>query len=146
MAFARKQWYDDQRAKRVEALSYQLWKALIEPDQGQHVTLTGSLMAATSLRSKKSKEQFAVIARASSDEFEENDQPRDRRFWTKRTVEDAIRELVRKHDLHPPMVKGFDWGTWFKDQSSIIHSLAKRAQRNRLSMDALQTLPYDPED
>ena len=146
MAFARKQWYDDQRTRRVEALSFQLWKALIEPDQGQHVTLTGSLMAATNLRSKKSKEQFAVIARASSDEFEENDLPTDRRFWTKRTVEDAVRELVRKHDLHPPMVKGFDWGTWFKEQSSLIHNLAKRARRNRLSMDALQTLPYDTED
>lgn len=53
MALARKQWYDDQRAKRVEALSFQLWKALIEPDQGQHVNSTGSLLASTHLRSKK---------------------------------------------------------------------------------------------
>ena len=75
MATARKHKFYYQRAKRVAALSFQLWKALIEPDGGHHVTLTGSIVSSTTLRSKKSKEQFALIAKAATFEDDlENDQ------------------------------------------------------------------------
>ena len=139
----------EQRAIRVKRLANSLYDALVAPDGGRRISLTGSLVGWSSLRTTRSKEAFRVIVQASFPEeqpFFEND-VRGRRFWTKKTVEEAVRLLVKREKLCPPTGPGFDWNAWFKDQSSVIHNLCQRAARNRLgSMDELQTMPYEEED
>ena len=73
----------------------------------------------------------------------ENDR---KRFWTKKIMFESIRSLVSKYNVQVPQVPGFSWTNWFKDQSSTLHELVKRAKRNRRNMDCLQTLPFNPEE
>ena len=139
----------EQRAIRVNKLANSLYEALVAPDGGRRISLTGSLVGWSSLRTTRSKEAFRVIVQASFPEgesFLQND-VRGRRFWTKKTVEEAIRLVVKREKLCPPTGPGFEWNAWFKDQSSLVHKLCQRAARNRLgSMDELQTVPYEAED
>lgn len=144
MAGAQK--WKDQRSLRVKRLADSLHEALIAPDGGQRVSLTGSLVRWTNLRSHESKKTFQIIVQASLGEIQENDKNRERRFWTKRTVEEAIRVLVKRDKICPPTGPGFEWNEWFKAQSELIHDLCQRASRNRLGMDELQTVPFDPEE
>ena len=140
----------EQRAIRVERLADSLHHALVAPDGGRRISLTGSLVGWSSLRTTRSKEAFRVIVQASfleGDHVLQNDVVRGRRFWTKKTVEEAIRRLVKRNKLCPPTGPGFEWNAWFKDQSSLVHKLCQRASRNRLgSMDELQTVPFEEED
>ena len=70
------------------------------------------------------------------------------RFWTARVVSDALKLLVETHQLEVPQLPGFTWHGWFKDQTRLIHDLAKRANRNSSykAMDADPTLQYQAED
>lgn len=138
--------WKDQRTLRVNRLADTLHEALVAPDGGQRISLTGSLVGWTNLRSYESKQTFQIIVQASLGEIPENDLNRERRFWTKRTVEEAIRLLVRRNKICPPTGPGFEWNEWFKDQSALIHNLCQRASRNRLGMDELQTVPFDTEE
>ena len=141
--------WKDRRARKVQKLVTTLEQALVLPDGGRRIALTGSLVGCTNLRSNKSKEIFRVIVRAScSDEMlGPNDYDKRERFWTKKTVEEAIRIMVTRNNLNPPTGPGFEWSTWFKEQSSLVHNLCQRASRNRLgSMDELETLPFQQQD
>ena len=103
--------------------------------------------ARSNLRARSSKEAFRIIAQASCELQSFENDTRGARFWTKKTVEEAVRLVVKKNKICPPTGPGFDWDTWFKDQSKVIHQLCRRAARNRLAtMDELQTVPFDQED
>ena len=140
--------WKDRRARKVGKLVTALEQALVFPDGGRRIALTGSLVGCTNLRSNKSKEIFRIIVRASlSETLGINDYDKRERFWTKKTVEEAIRTMVKRNNINPPTGPGFEWATWFKEQSSVIHNLCQRASRNRLgSMDELETLPFHPQD
>ena len=143
------QTWKDQRSYRVRRLADSLHEALVAPDGGRRISLTGSLVGWTNLRSHESKNFFGIIMKASLGEVAENDNHnpnRERRFWTKRTVEEAVRLLAKRHKICPPTGPGFEWNEWFKAQSESIHNLCQRASRNRLGMDELQTVPLDSED
>lgn len=141
------QTWEEQRKYRVGKLAACLHEALVAPDGGRRVSLTGSLVRWSNLRTTRSKEAFRIIALAlCQHESFEND-TRGVRFWTKKTVEEAVRLVVKRHKICPPTGPGFDWDAWFKDQSKVIHKLCRSAARNRLAtMDELQTLPVDQED
>lgn len=141
------QTWEEQRKSRVRKLAACLHEALVAPDGGRRVSLTGSLVQWSNLRTTRSKEAFRIIAQASyQHESFEND-TRGVRFWTKKTVEEAVRLVVKRRKICPPTGPGFAWDAWFKDQSRVIHKLCRRAARNRLAtMDELQTLPFGQED
>lgn len=78
----------EQRAIRVNKLANSLYEALVAPDGGRRISLTGSLVGWSSLRTTRSKEAFRVIVQASFPEgesFLQND-VRGRRFWTKKLL------------------------------------------------------------
>ena len=73
------------------------------------------------------------------------------RFWTKRLLSDSIRALVSDYKLTLPVLPGFNFEDWLKNQALLFQSLAKKGRRNSGrsssgSMDNLQTVPYNPED
>ena len=75
------------------------------PDGGRRISLTGSLVGWSSLRTTRPKEAFQVIVQASFLEggpVLQNDVVRGLRFWTKKTVQEAIRLLVKRNKLRPP--------------------------------------------
>ena len=79
----------EQRAIRVERLADSLHDALVAPDGGRRISLTGSLVGWSSLRTTRSKEAFRVIVQASfleGDPVLQNDVVRGRRFWTKKLL------------------------------------------------------------
>lgn len=95
--------WKDRRARKVQKLVTTLEQALVLPDGGRRIALTGSLVGCTNLRSNKSKEIFRVIVRASSSDemLGPNDYDKRERFWTKKTVEEAIRIMVTRNNLNP---------------------------------------------
>lgn len=141
------QTWEEQRKWRVGKLAACLHQALVAADGGRRIALTGSLVGWSNLRTRSSKEAFRIIAQASCELQSFENDTRGARFWTKKTVEEAVRLVVKKNKICPPTGPGFDWDTWFKDQSKVIHQLCRRAARNRLAtMDELQTVPFDQED
>ena len=142
-----------QHSERVSVLAGKLYDALISGDQGAYVAKTGSLLRSRTLRSKETRKAFAVIVEAavgSPVQNEENDR-KEKRFWSKRVVLDALKLMVKDRQLQVPQLPGFQWPEWFKDQSGLIHKLAKKASRNTRScrsksMAEDDTQPYDQED
>ena len=79
-----------QHSERVSVLAGKLYDALISGDQGAYVAKTGSLLRSRTLRSKETRKAFAVIVEAavgSPVQNEENDR-KEKRFWSKRVVLD----------------------------------------------------------
>jgi len=133
-----------QRSLKVNRLADTLHEALVAPD-GQRISLTGSLVGWTNLRSYESKKNFSDYRSGIFGGNSRKDLNRERRFWTKRNVKEAIRLLVRRNKICAPTGAGFEWNG-FKAQSALIHNLCQRASRNRLGMDELQTVPFDSEE
>ena len=116
-----------QRAERVEKLEYKLWEALIKDDGGVYLAQTGSLLRGRDLRRKENKQVFKTILSAFPVPENENESSR---FWTKRLLSDSIRALVRDYKLTLPVLPGFNFEDWLKDQAKLFQSLAKKARRN----------------
>lgn len=133
-----------QRCERIDRLTSSLYFALIHDDGGLFVGKTGSLVSGSNLRTRRNQKIFDIILDAEKGMSSlENDR---KRFWTKKIMFESIRSLVSKYNVQVPQVPGFSWTNWFKDQSSTLHELVKRAKRNRRNMDCLQTLPFNPEE
>ena len=141
--------YAEQRACRVKRLAAKLHEALIEPDGGSFVARTGSLVRSNTLRSKSTRKAFTTILEAAVPDGFENDFS-DTRFWTKRCMQDALQKMVHDSDsFQVPQLPGFTWRNWFKKQTTLLHELAKKANRNshyRPMADGEETLPYEVED
>lgn len=141
--------FAEQRACRVQRLAAKLHEALIEPDSGSFVARTGSLVRSNTLRTKSTRKAFRTILEASHDpDLSENDLS-DTRFWAKRCMLDALKKMVNDNSLQVPQLPGFTWHSWFKKQSSLLHALVKKANRNshhRPMADADPTLEYNIED
>ena len=144
--------FKDQHARRVSKLAEKLHEALVAEDDGEYLARTGSLVRSKTLRSKKTRAAFSVILTADETNGQENDQvSTQKRFWTKSLVKHALEKLVQMYGIEIPQLPGFTWPDWFKSQTKIVHSLCKKAFRNRLSMsggsmDNLETLEYDVKD
>lgn len=125
-----------------------LYDALICEDGGLYVGKTGSLIKGNSLRTRRNKKIFKMILEAERTEKEdgclENDSSK--RFWTKKTMSESLQMLVSEYEIKVPQVPGFTWKSWFEEQSRKLHALVKKAKRNCRGMDAVQTLPFDPEE
>ena len=118
------------RDDRCRRLQRQLYAALVEPDGGTYLKQTGSLLRSNTLRNHQNRKNFDVILKA--DVWDEDGDPsKEQRFWTKRLVEDAIRGLVEEHKLEIPMLPGFCFSEWLKDQAKKVQDLAQRAKRNK---------------
>ena len=141
-----------QQKNRVERLAQKLYEGLIAGDGGAYLARTGSLLRSTTLRTRETREAFHIILQACTDEeishANDKQKQRDKRFWSKRCVENALRKMMKDHSLELPIIPGFRWPDWFKEQTEILQSLAKRATRNQRSkpMDELETLPFDAQD
>ena len=141
-----------QHARRVAQLTKKLHEALVAEDDGEYLARTGSLVRSKTLRSKKTRAAFSVILTAGDTCGQENDQvSTEKRFWTKSLVRHALQKLVQDYKVEIPQLPGFTWPDWFKSQTQIVHSLCKKAFRNRLSMsgastDTMDTLDYDAKD
>lgn len=136
--------YASQKEKRVALVAQALYYELVAPDYGRWLAKTGSILERSCLRSKVNKAAFQkIIAAAMND----GDDCEGRRFWTKAMVSSAIERMVYDYGLNIPMLPGFEWSAWLKEQTAQIHTLCKRAQRNSKGvMDNLQTLPMDVEE
>lgn len=142
-----------QHSERVSVLAAKLYEGLISGDEGAYVAKTGSLLRSKTLRSRETRKAFAVIVQAavgSPCEEEQNDR-KEKRFWSKRVVLDALKLMVKDRQLQVPQLPGFQWPEWFKEQSGLVHKLAKKASRNTRifrskSMAEEDTQPYDQED
>ena len=133
-----------QRSERIDRLTSSLYFALIHEDGGLFVGRTGSLVSGSSLRTRRNQKIFDIILEAEkSMNSLENDR---KRFWTKKIMFESVRCLVSKYGIQVPQVPGFSWTNWFKEQSSTLHELVKKAKRNRRHMDGLQTLPFNQEE
>lgn len=124
--------FQEQHARRVRALADRLHQALVLPDGGQYLASTGSLLESRSLRTMKNKQLFRIIVQASSDCCGPDDL--NARFWTKRTLKDALRCMVQWHSLSMPQLCGFTYEGWLEQQTSLLQELCKRANRNFRSM------------
>ena len=134
--------FQEQQVRRVEALTARLYEALIFPDGGSYLKRTGSLLKASTLRTNRNKEVFKIISRASKDLEEDGQGDGGKRFWTKALFRQSLEKLFKDHALQLPQLPGFSWRSWLSDQTGLLHSLAKKAFRNRL-MDQLATVPFD---
>ena len=136
-----------QREERVRRLAAKLHEALIAPDGGLYLAKTGSLLRAHNLRTKSTRKAFAVILESATSRKPINDLCRDR-FWTHRVVLNALKRMVKEHNVEIPQLPGFVMQTWFKEQAKVIHSLAQKAHRNAKTAmgDADPTMPYNVED
>ena len=140
-----------QQRDRVAILATKLYEGLVAGDNGAYLAKTGSLLRSNTLKSKETKKAFGIIVTASHrDPSWDNDQS-ERRFWSKKTVSEALRLMVKQKELQVPQLPGFSWSNWFKTQGDLVHGLAKKANRNQRykpmsSADNLETLPYNPED
>lgn len=140
-----------QRELRVRKLSEKLHEALVLPDQGEYLARTGRFLRSNTLRTKETRSAFSKIIEAAHEPTafcndREITKAGSSRFWTARVVSDALKLLVETHQLEVPQLPGFTWHGWFKDQTRLIHDLARRATRNSKAMDADPTLQYPAED
>lgn len=139
-----------QRELRVRKLAEKLHQALVLPDQGEYLARTGRFLRSNTLRTKETRFAFSKIIEAANEACyndRESTNSGNSRFWTARVVSDALKLLVETHQLEVPQLPGFTWHGWFKDQTVLIHDLARRANRNSKAMgDADPTLQYSAED
>ena len=56
----------------------------------------------------------------------------------------SLEKLFKDHALQLPQLPGFSWKSWLSDQTDLLHTLGKKAFRNRL-MDCTDTVPFDLE-
>ena len=122
--------FQEQRAWRVNALANRLYQALVLPDGGSYLATTSSLLSSRNLRTSKNKEVFRVILQAAADCWDPDGNSINSRFWTKRTLRDALQCMVQMHNLSMPQLPGFSLNGWLDHQTSIVHDLRKRANRN----------------
>ena len=80
------QTWEEQRKYRVGKLAACLHEALVAPDGGRRVSLTGSLVRWSNLRTTRSKEAFRIIALASCQHESFENDTRGVRFWTKKQL------------------------------------------------------------
>ncbi len=138
-----------QRELRVKKLEEKLHEALVLPDQGEYLAKTGRFLRSNTLRTKSTRDAFKIILEAANDPCAYNDldsEAGSSRFWTARVVADALKLLVKKHSLEVPQLPGFSWHGWIKEQTKLLHDLARRASRNSKAMDGDPTLQYPAED
>ena len=148
--------FTQQREVRVARLTLKLYEGLVKPDGGQFLARTGSFLKSSTLRSKANRVAFAKILEASKEEESDeqetwNDTPQKTkpRFWTERVVSDSLKAFMKEYELQVPQIPGFHWPSWIKRQTSLLHSLVRKAHRNSKvapAMDALETLEYPAED
>ena len=145
-----------QHASRVEALSQKMFEAFVQQDGGERLAKTGKLVRSNTLRTKTTRSAMATVleARNNGADHGEHD-PSKFRFWSKSVVKHALEKMFQDHHLEVPMLPGFDWGTWIKEQASLVQSLCKKASRNERGlqkivkgpgparMDEMQTLEWD---
>ena len=135
--------FPEQHARRVRLLVARLHEALVAEDNGAFLSKTGSLLKSKSMRTKKNKAIFKTILKACADEEHEGHVIPQKRFWTKALMKKALSELVSQYDLVIPQLPGFHWGTWLEKQATLFHQLAKKAHRNGIAMDNMETQPLD---
>ena len=143
MQRSRSEVFANQLGERAAIVSEKLYEALVAPDMGAWLAKTGSFLRGTNLRSRRNRAAFSIIMEAAGC------RSADTRFWTKRMISEAITKVIQDHGLEIPMLPGFVWATWLKEQTSLLHSLAKKANRNSKSMSAAdnaQTCPLWVED
>ena len=133
MQRSRSEIYSNQLEERAAIVAEKLYVALIAPDQGAWLAKTGSLLRGSNLRSRRNRQAFSIIMQAAPKASA------DTRFWTKRVMSDAIAKLISNNNLEMPRLPGFVWASWLKEQSCLLHSLAKKANRNSKWMSAADT-------
>ena len=145
--------FAEQQKDRVERLSQKLYEGLIAGDEGQFLARTGSLLRSNTLRTRSTRDAFHIILQAATDqEASPNDLQKERRFWSKRCVELSLRKMMKDHSLELPILPGFHWNDWYKQQTELVQSLAKKATRNQrgskamASPDEMETLEYQVQD
>ena len=144
MQRSRSEVFANQLGERAAIVAEKLYEALVLPDMGAWLAKTGSFLRGTNLRSKRNRAAFSIIMEASAGVAST-----DARFWTKRMVSEAIAKVIQDHGLEIPMLPGFVWATWLKEQTALLHPLAKKALRNSKSMSAVDvagTMPLWQED
>lgn len=145
-------WYAAQHVSRVDAVAEKMYLAFLEEDGGSFLARTGNLVRSNTLRTKKTKDAFEILLTAKDEMC--NEISEDCRFWSKALVSHALKKTVTKHDVEVPQLPGFSWANWLKKQSTLVHSLCKRATRNRKggkpmgsceNPDNMPTLDYVPD-
>ena len=147
-----------QHASRVEALSQKMFEAFIQEDEGERLAKTGKLLRSNTLRTKTTRSAISTVLEARQNEADDDaDQSNKFRFWSKAVVKHALEKMFADHSLEVPMLPGFDWGTWVKEQAHLVQTLCKKATRNERGlhkrvkgpgpgpMDDMQTLEWDLE-
>lgn len=143
-------WYAAQHVSRVDAVAEKMYFAFVKGDEGDFIARTGNLIRSNTLRTKKTKEAFEILLSA-KDEMS-NEVSEDCRFWTKALVSNALKQMMSKHEVEVPQLPGFSWANWLKKQTNLVHSLCKRATRNRkggkimATPDTMQTVPMEEEE
>ena len=144
-----------QHAARVEALSQKMFEAFIQQDEGERLAKTGKLLRSNTLRTKTTRSAMATVLEARNNGSDPGENGPSNRFWSKAVVKHALEKMFQDHNLEVPMLPGFDWGTWIKEQASLVQNLCKRASRNERGlkkivkgpgadhMDEMQTLEWD---
>jgi hypothetical protein len=147
-----------QHNSRVRILSEKLYEAFVQEDGGEMLARTGRLMRANTLRTKKTRKMVGVVLKAQTHN-ENGTRATDIRFWSKSVVAHALQKMVKDYRIEVPMLPGFTWGSWVKEQASLVQSLCKKASRNRRdwgrrlkrpdsmsSVDSMPTMPYEVQD
>ena len=80
-----------QHVDRVEILSTKLHEALVKGDSGAYVARTGSLLRSKTLRNLETRKVFETVMSASN-QLPQNDAKKHCRFWSKRTMLDALKK------------------------------------------------------
>ncbi|CAE7822969.1 unnamed protein product [Symbiodinium sp. CCMP2592] len=80
---------------------------------------SGNLAPARSLRFKKVRRFLSWTSKFCA-----------RRFYTLGTLTLAVRLLVTKHGVVPPLAGNFDINSWVTDQSKVLHKLIRRSVKN----------------
>lgn len=147
-----------QHKSRVLVLSEKLYEAFVQEDGGEMLAKTGRLMRSNTLRTKKTRKMLGVVLQAQISN--ENGTPAtDIRFWSKSVVAHALQKMVKDYRIQVPMLPGFTWASWVKEQANLVQSLCKKASRNQRdsgrrlkrpdsmsSIDSMPTVPYEAQD
>ena len=127
------------RSKKIQVLAESIYEGFIKDDGGEWLSRTGKIIATNNLRAHKTRKAFQIV-RAAADGAGE------KRFWTKASLRDAVKKMMKDRRLQIPQTSGFSWPTWLKEQVSSLHELSQKARKNAWKMDYLQTVPWNPED
>ena len=138
----------DPREQKIQALAEAIYKGFVEPDSGDYLRATGSLICPTNLRFKKTKTAFESVRGVHTESGSKL------RFWTKAAIRDAIDFMCNQYPVEIPLTPNFSWKEWLEKQTLALHHLAQRSRKNEWqrsqssstvdSMDNAETLAYNP--